>query len=750
MLLKLFPLKDIFGLNNHSMLGNGDKRLLAGLTLLAMNRKILVKYLFLVIMQFLCCSECFGQGEKVDSLKKLLPVLKDTSLVNCLNQLCSSYIEVHTDSALLFASKAMLEAERINYEYGKAQAYYNLGFNERLVGTYPTMEEYSANAVALLKGSKRHKDELLLTKSYELLGFSKWAQSKFDEALASYKNAEKLAIKIGNEGSLGYLYGAMTALETQRGQYKNSLEYCIKGLPLWKKPSSDPRGFIAMSLLYSTTGDYKTALDYCREARDIAKIRGGTPRMYTYIGETFYLNKQYDSAIFYYQLLRNHNKKLVSVSGMTDDFKQNSWPNSRMAEIFIARGQYDTAISHLSNALIYFERINDRNQVMWTLLRLVKAYDSTRNYSAALYNARKLLRIANEVGARQYIRDAHAMLYTLFDAQRNNDSAYHHLRLYTALKETIDADQAEQKLAIFRSEIETEKAQAGIARLTKEKQLQELQLNQYLFQKYALVVCIILLLVIGLIVFRNILLKRKSERHQRELAENELKMQTFENARTKAEFQQQAAELEMQALRAQMNPHFIFNSLNSINRFILQNNSEQASEYLIKFSKLVRLILQNAQSSLIALESELESLELYLELEALRLEHKFDYKIILPKDLDLFALKVPPLIIQPYAENAIWHGLAHKEEKGHLEINVNEENGYLFFRITDDGIGRNKSALLSNAYGIRKKSLGSKITADRIAMMHGNGLGVTINDLVSSEGKAVGTEVIVKISVNYD
>lgn len=691
-----------------------------------------------------------GQSEKLDSLKKLLPSLRDTSLVNCLNQLCSSYLEVHTDSAMFFASKAILEAERINYVHGKAQAFYNLGFNERLTGTYPAMEEYGTKAVALLEGSKRRKDELLLAKSYELLGFSKWAQAKFDEGLASYKNAEKLALEISDERSLGYLYGAMTALETQRGQYKSSLEYCMKGLPLWKKPSSDPRGFIAMSLLYSTTGDYKTALDYCREARNIAKVRGGTPRMYTYIGETFYLNKQYDSAIFYYELLRNHNKKLISVSGMTEDFKQNSWPNSRLAEIFIAHGQYDTAISYLKKSLIYFGSVNDLNQMMWTLLRLVKAYDATKNYTAALNNTQDLLRIASETGARQYVRDAHFMLYRFFDAQRKNDSAYHHLRLYMALKETIDADQAEQKLAIFRSEIETEKAQAGIARLTKEKQLQELQLNQYLFQKYALIVCLIFLLVIGLIVVRNILLKRKSERHQRELAENELKMQTFENARTKAEFQQQAAELEMQALRAQMNPHFIFNSLNSINRFILQNDSEQASEYLIKFSKLVRLILQNAQVSLITLESELESLELYLKLEALRLENKFDYKITLQKDLDLFALKVPPLIIQPYAENAIWHGLTHKEHKGHLEINVNEENGYLIFRIADDGIGRNKSALLSNAYGIGKKSLGSKITADRIAMMHGNGLGVTINDLVSAEGKAVGTEVIIKISVNYD
>ena len=131
-----------------------------------------------------------------------------------------------------------------------------------------------------------------------------------------------------------------------------------------------------------------------------------------------------------------------------------------------------------------------------------------------------------------------------------------------------------------------------------------------------------------------------------------------------------ATELEMQALRAQMNPHFIFNSLNSINRFILQNNKEQASEYLTKFSRLVRLILQNSQAALITLESELEALELYLELEALRFNNRFSYKISVSDDIDTEVIKVPPLIIQPYAENAIWHGLMHKESKGYLDIEI--------------------------------------------------------------------------------
>ena len=214
-----------------------------------------------------------------------------------------------------------------------------------------------------------------------------------------------------------------------------------------------------------------------------------------------------------------------------------------------------------------------------------------------------------------------------------------------------------------------------------------------------------------------------------------------------------AIELEMQALRAQMNPHFIFNSLNSINRFILQNNKAQASEYLTKFSKLVRMILQNSQASLITLESELESLELYLNLEAVRFNDHFDYKISVPKDLDISVMKVPPLILQPYVENAIWHGLMHKEEKGHLDVEVSEENDHLYFKISDDGIGREKAAALASKSATKHKSMGLRITADRIAILRKSQTftsPVAINDLVDTDGNAAGTEVTIKIPVLYE
>jgi LytS/YehU family sensor histidine kinase len=217
--------------------------------------------------------------------------------------------------------------------------------------------------------------------------------------------------------------------------------------------------------------------------------------------------------------------------------------------------------------------------------------------------------------------------------------------------------------------------------------------------------------------------------------------------------QHKASELEMQALRAQMNPHFIFNSLNSINMFILENNKLQASEYLSKFSRLVRLILQNSQEEFIPLGSELEALQLYLELESLRFENRFEYKISVNDDVDTTMLKVPPLIIQPYAENAIWHGLMHKKEKGHLEIKIYHQNETLFCKIIDDGIGRKKAAELKSKSASTHKSMGMQITADRIAMLqkaNASSTQIKITDLVLPDGSAGGTEVLLKIPLFYD
>jgi ligand-binding sensor domain-containing protein/two-component sensor histidine kinase len=213
----------------------------------------------------------------------------------------------------------------------------------------------------------------------------------------------------------------------------------------------------------------------------------------------------------------------------------------------------------------------------------------------------------------------------------------------------------------------------------------------------------------------------------------------------KASFQQQIAESEMKALRAQMNPHFIFNSLNSIQKYILKNEHFEASQYLTKFSRLIRLILDHSNQNNILLSSELDLLKLYVEMESLRFDDKFDYHFQVDPQLNTETCEIPSMLIQPYVENAIWHGLLHKAEKGTLKLYfLKKEENWLEVTIEDDGIGRAKAAELRSKQILPKKSYGMQITENRIAVINRTqniNATCTITDLKDDKGSAAGTKV---------
>lgn len=241
------------------------------------------------------------------------------------------------------------------------------------------------------------------------------------------------------------------------------------------------------------------------------------------------------------------------------------------------------------------------------------------------------------------------------------------------------------------------------------------------------------------------ILRSSKEAIERVKAEKELEIQKLEYEKLNMQCLHQAADLEMQSLRLQMNPHFIFNSLNSINCFILENDKESASEYLTKFSRLIRLILENSKTSLVALEREIEALRLYIELEALRFNNCFDSEINISSCLDAETILVPPLIIQPYVENSIWHGLLHKKGKGHLIIEVFISDGRICYKILDNGIGRAKAMELRSKPVSQHKPMGMRITAERIGLQQHDAATIEIIDLVSVDGAAMGTEVLIRI-----
>jgi ligand-binding sensor domain-containing protein len=233
--------------------------------------------------------------------------------------------------------------------------------------------------------------------------------------------------------------------------------------------------------------------------------------------------------------------------------------------------------------------------------------------------------------------------------------------------------------------------------------------------------------------------------------EAEIKQKEAETAQLRAEFQQKIAETELAALRAQMNPHFIFNCLNSLNLYILENDIDLASDYLQRFSKLIRLVLENSRLERIPLSNEIEALRLYMLLESMRFKEKLKFSIEIDPKIDIEMVEIPPLLLQPFIENAIWHGLMHRVEGGIILLKISQLNDKIIHaEIIDNGIGRAAAALIKSKSATLQKSFGMKVTSERIAainQIYHTATKVEVLDLVNEKGEASGTKVVVEIPV---
>jgi ligand-binding sensor domain-containing protein len=247
------------------------------------------------------------------------------------------------------------------------------------------------------------------------------------------------------------------------------------------------------------------------------------------------------------------------------------------------------------------------------------------------------------------------------------------------------------------------------------------------YQKIWVLVCgLILLLLLLLWLFQQRMRKLKNRLQE------------------KLNIQQKFTELENKALRAQMNPHFIFNTLNSINSCIVQNETEKASEYLLQFSRLIRLTLDNSLHESISLEKEIESAKSYLEVEKNRLNQQFCFDFLIDKHVNTQAISVPPLILQPYLENAIWHGLVHLQPYGKIQIKITATtNDICKIEIEDNGIGRKQAAALQQKQ--QYQSLGTSITQQRLHSANTKNE-VKVIDVENEKGQAVGT--IIQLTIH--
>lgn len=226
------------------------------------------------------------------------------------------------------------------------------------------------------------------------------------------------------------------------------------------------------------------------------------------------------------------------------------------------------------------------------------------------------------------------------------------------------------------------------------------------------------------------------QQYKRRKAEYLLDMKTKEKA-----------DLKMMALQSQMDPHFLYNSLNSINNFVLKNDAEKASDYITKFARLIREILNNSSSITINLEKELGILNLYIKLEQMRINDGFDYILIVDQTLDLQKIEVPPLFLQPFVENAIWHGLVNKNGEKTIKLHVFDEGDNIRCELIDNGIGIDKTMHEKSYLNQNRKSFGIKATEDRIKLLHKNAKVYLIIEDISNE-VTTGTKVSLKFPKN--
>lgn len=580
--------------------------------------------------------------------------------------------------------------------------------------------------------------------AYLRLSFSLFAQSCYGQAIPYQEKAIECFRRNGKPKEYADALIILSIMYIQKGDYDKGFMLAQNGLQAAERVHDNMEIGIALRVIariYMQIEDYPNALEYFKMSQQKSQAANPNnqnefsvwPQMQ--LAEIYWHLNKYDSALNIYNLFdtAHANEKDLRIFLVSK------------AEFYLQLKEYDQALQFLNQALVMHEKRNDRNEVMRTLVDLGNAWLGQKNAAKALHYGMLGLNMAMRTNSKQVILNSYDVIHASYYALNKLDSAYAYYNRFIVTRDSVLNDKVKGKITAYTYE-------QRIAHLDDENKLREQKLHDNRRQTTYIIILAIILILLSVAIMRNTILKRKTAEHLRRIAENDLQQQKMESKIAYTELQNQKSELEMKVLRAQMNPHFIFNSLNSINRFILQNDSEQAAEYLAIFSRLIRMILQNSQSLLVSLENELETLELYLEIESLRFNFHFEYHIIIDGDLDKSMVRVPPLIIQPFVENAIWHGLMPKKEKGRLDISISQENSFLIYTILDNGIGRKKASSFEGKSSTRFKPLGVKITSERITILKSfksNEHPILINDLVDADGEPAGTEVIIKIPLIY-
>lgn len=502
-------------------------------------------------------------------------------------------------------------------------------------------------------------------------------------------------------------------------QYENAIKnyrLAVKQSILIKDSGSITTALVNVGLTYNQLDDNRSAIYYTLQALPYLG-KNDYDRMVTYFNLTdYYSNIEIKDSVRYFLT----KAKVIAVK-LRDDAAIQAI-GLKQARVLLAEKNFAPAKVALQESLDYLLKKEPGTELMNCLLTYASLDTAQNNYGEADRHLNLLLDFAKKMDVKVYQLEALRLHIAVKQHLGQYKQAFELQKDFIAINDSIKTENTQTELAELQTEYQTSRKEEKIRLLQKENQIKDLEIEASFRNKTLLITLILgLIFVFGVVYY-------------------------IRQLRSKTVLQNLKATLEMKALRSQMNPHFIFNSLNSIQKYIWENRQEDASEYLTKFARLIRLVLENSLHESVTLTDELASLRLYVEMEHRRNNQKFDYQISVSEDVDTEATLIPPLLLQPYIENAIWHGLSQKDGHGQLDIVIEKTAENLICRVEDNGIGRKRSAEIK-VEGTNKKSLAMNISSQRIEWLKTDSHAKSSVEIIDkSEGtEATGTIVLLTL-----
>jgi len=555
---------------------------------------------------------------------------------------------------------------------------------------------------------------------FNQIGKLNYRTGNYADALEGFSKALEIAKQLNDSLHIAKMYSNIGVINDVIGNYTAALNYYQHSLKIYDN-LNDNQGKESVlnniGIIFEEMKMPDKALDYYFQALELKMERGdlksmaGTYNNIAIIFENF--KKDSDSAYYYY----NHALKIYKEIGNEND---EALIYSNMGVILLRKGETNNAKTFFNKALKAFRATKDPKNIATVLHYLGMVAFAESKYNQALQYYLQSVDLAQKSNVRKLESQIYDDLSRLYEQTGDYKKALEFNKKYEDIKDRLVNLEKVKQIHQLETNVEIEKREHEIDILKKQSELNELELKWTKTITYTLGAIFILAIIIIILIF----------------------------VKNKYKKEQELTALQTRLFRSQTSPHFIFNSLMSIQTFLLANKVDKASEYLVDFAKLIRSILQHTRQSMIPLDKEIEVLQQYVKLEKLRFSDKFDYEFIIKVD-EPEDIRVPPMLTQPFIENAIIHGLVPSGKKGFLKLILEEKNDELIFMIEDNGIGRKQS--LQYKKDKDHKSLATEITNQRLRLFlkrYKRKITMQTEDLYDDKNNSLGTRVLFNISIN--